>query len=406
MTDIITFGCRLNFYESSVIKNALKDVDNSDLTIIHSCSVTNEAERKVRKAIRKAYREDNDKRIIVVGCAAELHKKEYENMPEVSKVLGNKEKLDYRNYLVEFLKTDLAVKDISFVPSFQERARAFVQIQNGCNHSCTFCCITHARGPNKSVEIVDIINQVRVLVQNGHKEIVLTGVDITDFGKDLYGEPSLASMIKRLLNMVPALRRLRLSSVDVAEIDDDLLYLIMSEKRLMPHIHISAQSGDDMILKRMKRRHNRQQVIDFCTAVRSSRPEVVFGADMIVGFPTETEEMFEHSCQMIKAANITYLHVFQYSSRKGTPAARMPQVKTDVRKSRAKLLRDLGEEQLQMFYKAQIGTNHEVIMEKAEYGRAQNFALVKLTDCQKINEVVEVTIIENQGSKCLIGVPI
>ncbi len=361
MTDIITFGCRLNFYESEIIKRSVKLAGREDVIVINSCAVTNEAERQVKQSIRKAYRENPGKKIIVVGCAAQLNPEKYNEMPEVSKVLGNNEKLSYKNYLdddeVEAV-TDTPIN----MPTFQDRARAFVQIQNGCNHDCTFCCITHARGANKSVPIANIVSQVQALIEHGHHEIVLTGVDITDFGGDLPGKPSLGALVKRLLNTVPQLQRLRLSSIDVAEIDHELFQLITTEKRLMPHIHISAQSGDDMILKRMKRRHNRQQIIEFCHEVRKKRPDVVFGADIIAGFPTETDDMFQNTYRMVQQANITYLHVFPYSSRNGTPAARMPQVDGALKKRRAKALRDLGRESVINFYQKQIGTEHEIIL--------------------------------------------
>ncbi|MBQ4875142.1 MAG: tRNA (N(6)-L-threonylcarbamoyladenosine(37)-C(2))-methylthiotransferase MtaB [Rickettsiaceae bacterium H1] len=402
MIKIITFGCRLNFYESEVIKNSLEKTNVKNLTIIHSCAVTNEAERQVQQTIRREHRTNSERKIIVVGCAVELDKEKYEKMPGVIKVLSNKEKLNHKNYSSgnKIFENEHSI----IVPYFGNRSRAFVQIQNGCNHSCTFCAITHARGNNRSIPITDIINQVKILLENGHKEIVLTGVDITDFGSDLPGKPSLGSMIKRLLNTLPNLQRLRLSSVDVAEIDKELFDLIVSEKRLMPHIHISAQSGDDMILKRMKRRHNRRQIIDFCQKVKEKRPEVVFGADMISGFPTETEEMFENSYNLILEAGIIYLHVFPYSPKMGTAAARMPQVDPRVKKNRAKLLRELGSKQMQKFYKSQLDCEHEVILEKKNYGRAQNFSLIRLNQSGKIGSLVKTKIIGNNKDQYLIGI--
>ena len=405
MVDIITFGCRLNFYESEIIKNAVKKADRQDVIVINSCAVTNEAERQVKQAIRKAYRENPDKKIIVAGCAAQLHPEEYNKMPEVSQVLGNEEKLSYKSYLEHNTDVDITDDQEILVPNFQERSRAFVQVQNGCNHDCTFCCITHARGNNKSVPIANIVSQVQTLIDNDHQEIVLTGVDITDFGGDLPGQPSLGAMIKRLLNTVPQLQRLRLSSIDVAEIDDELFQLIINEERLMPHIHISAQSGDNMILKRMKRRHNRNQVIDFCQEVRNKRPEVVFGADIIAGFPTETDHMFENTYDMINKAGITYLHVFPYSSRSNTPAARMPQVDNHIKKHRAKVLRDFGKNAVMNFYQQQIGSEQEVILEKDNYGRSRNFAMVKIEniDSNTTSSTFKVKITNNNVDRYLVG---
>ncbi len=404
MAEIITFGCRLNFYESDVINSNLDNKNLKDLVIIHSCSVTHEAERQVKQAIRKVHRSEPQKKIIVIGCAVELHKKKYEEIEGVVKVLGNKEKFDYHKYLPnELAKTANTSKAKTQKPTIQKRSRAFVQIQNGCNHSCTFCAITNARGQNKSATIYDIIQQVESLLENGHKEIVLTGVDISDFGSDLPGDCNLAILIKRMLNTLPELKRLRLSSIDVAEINDDLFNLIATEKRIMPHIHISAQSGDNMILKRMKRRHNRQQVIDFCKRMHGIRPEVVFGADMIAGFPTETDEMFTNSHNMLVEAGITYLHIFPYSPRDGTAAARMPQVENNVKKERAKLLRNLGAKRTEAFYRSQIGSIHEVIIEKPYYGRAQNFALVKVNNTLNVGDVVKVKITDSDKSNNLIG---
>ncbi len=406
MVKVITFGCRLNLYESDIIKNFLAQTKSDNITVINSCAVTNEAERQVKQSIRRVYRENSEQEIIVVGCAAELNPEIYKKMPGVVKVLGNKEKLQYRNYLNCNHKLEKIRKEKSEVIflSFQNRSRPFVQIQNGCNHSCTFCCITHARGENKSVPITSIVEQVRLLVRNGHKEIVLTGVNITGFGVDLPGNPSLGSMIRRLLNLVPELKRLRLSSIDVAEIDNELFNIIVNEPRLMPHIHISAQSGDNMILKRMKRRHNREKIIEFCAQVRKNRPEVVFGADMIAGFPTESEEMFKNSYDVIIEAGITYLHVFPYSNKNGTPASRMPQVAVNVRKERAKRLRKLGENQLKSFYRSQIGSTHEIIIEKENFGRAQNFALVKFEGSYDVGNTIKVKIINSKEDKYLVGV--
>lgn len=405
MTKVITFGCRLNFYESGIIQEALKKANRQDVIVIHSCAVTNEAEKKVKQAIRKSHREHPEKKIIVAGCAAQLNPEEYLNMAGVSQVLGNKEKLLHKNYLLEkdSVSSITPTQDEPTVPNFQDRSRAFVQVQNGCNHDCTFCAITHARGRNRSIPIGHIVYQTQELIKNGHQEIVLTGVDITDFGQDLPGKPSLGSMVRRLLNLTPELTRLRLSSIDVAEIDDELFNLIINEQRLVPHIHISAQSGDNMILKRMKRRHNRDQIISFCHKVKKHRPEVTFGADIIAGFPTETDKMFDNTCSMIQEANIVYLHVFPYSAKTGTAAARMPQVSMELRKQRAKILRDINKISLINFYQSQINTEHEVIIEKNNYGRSRNFAVVKLDTTDIMGDIVNVKIIGNQEDKFLLG---
>ncbi len=377
---IINFGCRLNIYEGEVIRKNSEAAGLNDCVIINSCAVTQEAEKKLKKAIKKAKKDHPSSKIVVTGCAAQLHGDDYSSMNEVDYVLGNSEKLKKESYL-KMSTEPILVNDIMsiketaghMVDGIEDKTRAFLQIQNGCNHRCTFCIIPYARGNNRSVPLGDIVKSARLLIDQGYKEIVLTGVDITDYGKDIPGEPSLGSMISRLLQLLPDLKRLRLSSIDVAEVDEKLFQLIVEEKRVMPHIHLSLQSGDNMILKRMKRRHNREQVYDFCNTVLEKRPEVVFGADIIAGFPTETEEMFLNSYNLVKDLNIVHLHIFPYSIREGTPAARMPQVKGDVIKERAKKLKELQKSLEQCFLRDRVGTVKNVLVESNNKGFTEDY---------------------------------
>ncbi len=412
-SEIVTFGCRLNIYESEAIKEQLKSFeDTDDLIVFNTCAVTKEAEKQAVQAIRKAKRDNPHKKIIVTGCAARLDPKKFASMPEVDKVLGNQEKFEKDNYHLvpgdqefKILVNDImSVKETAshIVSSFEGKIRSFVQIQNGCNHRCTFCTIPFARGNSRSVPIAAIVDQAKKLVDNGYKELVLTGVDITDFGLDLPGTPTLAKMVQRLLRLVPDLPMLRLSSIDVAEVDPLLFELITHEKRLMPYTHISLQAGDNMILKRMKRRHNREQVIEFCSNVRAKRPDMVFGADIIAGFPTETEEMFDNSLNLISEAGLQLLHVFPFSARNNTPAAKMPQVPHVIRKERAKRLREEGLNELDKFLKLQLGKKVKIIVEQEGLGRSDNFLQVKLPSHHKIGEIIDVTI-SNHEDKFLIA---
>jgi len=389
---IINFGCRLNIYEGEIIKQNAADAGLTNALIFNSCAVTAEAERQVRQSIRKARKENPEAKIIVTGCGAQINPQQYADMPEVDKVIGNEEKLKSQSY--SLLTTDnwqlttekilvndiMSVKETAshLVASFDGKARAFVQVQNGCDHRCTFCIIPFGRGNSRSVPMGEIVAQVRGLVETGYNEVVLTGVDISDYGKDLPGAPTLGSMCRRLLNLVPDLKRLRISSIDAVEVDDDLLDLFANEPRLMPHIHISLQAGDDMVLKRMKRRHNRQDIVDFCAKLRELRPDVVFGADIIAGFPTETDEMFENTLNLVKETGLIYLHVFPYSARAGTPAAKMPQVVKAIRKERAARLREAGEVNLQKYLESQIGVTSEILVEKGRIGKTPHFAPVEL----------------------------
>ena len=417
--EVITFGCRLNSYESEVIKQAIDTAGNQggvQTIVFNSCAVTQEAERQLRQAIRKARRNNPEARIVVTGCAAQIAPEKYAKMQEVDVVLGNEEKLKPESYQFSHQapeSTEVHVQDIMtvketashLISGFDGRARAFVQVQTGCNHRCTFCIIPYGRGNNRAVPIGEIVGQVKQLVANGYKEVVLTGVDITDYGKDLPGQPTFGQMVRRLLKLVPELPRLRLSSVDVAEIDDDLMALIATEPRLMPHLHISVQSGDNMILKRMKRRHTREQVITFCDKVRKLRPEVVFGADIIVGFPTETEEMFQNTLNLVEEAGLTYLHVFPYSEREGTPAARMPQLPKDIRKERAARLREAGNIAHKTFLERKVGCDENVIVEEEKQGRGEDFSIIRLEQVAVPGDIVKVRI-RSQRGEYLIGEPI
>ena len=378
--DIVTFGCRLNAFESEVIRDRAAGLD--DTIIFNTCAVTKEAERQARQAIRKARRQRPGSKIIVTGCAAQVNANTFARMPEVDRVIGNTEKLTEAAYHSE---TQILVGDIMtvqetaghLVEGFEGRARAFVQVQQGCDHRCTFCIIPYGRGNSRSVPIGEITNQVRTLTENGYSEIVLTGVDITSYGADLPGRPSLGQMMRRLLAQVPELPRLRLSSIDCVEIDDDLMRLIETEPRLMPHFHLSLQAGDDMTLKRMKRRHGRDDAIAICNTIRARRPNVVFGADLIAGFPTETEAMFQRSLDLIDECGLTWLHVFPYSTRPGTPAALMPQVPGDIRRKRAARLRQAGEAAATQFLDSLVGATATVLIEQNSTGRTEHFAPVR-----------------------------
>ncbi len=389
---VVSFGCRLNTYESEVIRDMIQDVEG-DVVVFNTCAVTSEAERQARQAIRKMRKENPDIKIIVTGCSAQTSPKVYENMDEVDLVLGNEEKLKKQFYSFEEkikvrVNDIMSVKETSlhFVSGFDEKSRAFLEIQMGCNHRCTFCIIPFGRGNSRSVPLGEIVDVSRKFVAQGYNEIVLTGVDLTSYGEDLPGTPTLGQMLKRYLALVPDLKRLRLSSLDPAEVDDDILYLIKTEPRLMPHFHISLQAGDDLILKRMKRRHLRADVIEFCQKVRDLRPDATFGADIIAGFPTETDEAFENTVRLVKECNITYLHIFPYSPRPGTPAARMPQVKKETIKERAKILRNLGEKQLDAFLGTQIGQESIVLVERGQKGHTEHYAPVCLENIsQDIN---------------------
>ena len=385
--DILTFGCRLNAYESEVMRGHAEAAGLKDAIIVNTCAVTAEAERQARQAIRRARRDRPDAEIIVTGCAAQIDPAGFAAMPEVSRILGNAEKLKAESW-GGVPEARVSVNDIMSVTEtashltagFDGKARAFIQVQNGCDHRCTFCIIPYGRGPARSVPMGAIVAETRALVEAGFREIVMTGVDLTSYGPDLPGQPTLGQMIRRLLAAVPELERLRLSSIDPVEIDDDLWRLIAEEPRLMPHLHLSIQAGDDMVLKRMKRRHLRADVQTTCERARNLRPDIVFGADLIAGFPTETEEMFSNTLNLLDDCGLTWLHIFPYSAREGTPAARMPQVPMERRKARAAALRAAGERRLGLFLAGQVGREIAALVEKPGEGRSEHYAPVHLAD--------------------------
>ena len=387
---IQTFGCRLNAYESEVIRGHVAEAGLSDVVVINTCAVTGEAERQARQAIRRARRANPEARIVVTGCAAQIDPDGYAAMAEVDTVLGNAEKLNAESWSglrngatgTERVQVNdiMSVRETAshMIGGFDGKSRAFVQVQQGCDHRCTFCIIPFGRGPSRSVPVAEVVRQVQTLVANGYREIVLTGVDLTDYGRDLPGRPSLGSLAGRLLAHVPDLPRLRLSSLDPVEVDDALLALIADEPRLLPFFHLSIQAGDDMILKRMKRRHNRADALAICDRIRSLRPDATFGADLIAGFPTETDAMFENTLRLVDEAGLTHLHVFPYSSREGTPASRMPQLPVQVRRARAARLREAGEAQMRRLMEQRLGRTVSVLVEKDRTGRCEHYLPVSL----------------------------
>jgi threonylcarbamoyladenosine tRNA methylthiotransferase MtaB len=380
---VITFGCRLNAYESEVMRGHARAQGLSDAVIVNTCAVTKEAERQARQAIRRARRDHPGARIIVTGCAAQIDPAAYAAMPEVDQVVGNEEKLKAQTFAPGdhprvSVNDIMSVRETAghLIHGFQGRTRAFVQVQQGCDHRCTFCIIPYGRGNSRSVPVGEVVAQVRALVAADTAEVVLTGVDITDFGKDLPGCPTLGQLARRILTLVPELPRLRLSSVDALELDEDVLRLLAEEPRLMPHLHLSLQSGHDLILKRMKRRHLRADAVALCRRVRGLRPDVVFGADLIAGFPTESDAMFEATLSLVDDCGLTYLHVFPYSPRPGTPAARMPQVPAGLRKARAAQLRAAGAAAFARFLAGRIGATERVLVERPGFGHSEHFAPV------------------------------
>lgn len=386
--EVITFGCRLNAFESEVIAREAECAGLCDTIVINSCAVTNEAVAQARQSIRRLKRERPDARIVVTGCAAQTQSRMFAEMNEVDRVIGNHDKLRGEAWRETHAALDaaasekIAVTDIMAVrqmaphllDGFQAGLpRAFVQVQNGCDHRCTFCIIPFGRGNSRSLPMGAVVEQVRALAERGHREIVLTGVDLTSYGCDLPGAPKLGQLTRQILRHVPALKRLRLSSIDSIEADADLLDVLADDARLMPHLHLSLQSGDDLILKRMKRRHRRADAIAFCAQVKRLRPDIALGADVIAGFPTETEDMFARTLDLIEECGLTLLHVFPYSPRPGTPAARMPQVASGVIKERARRLRAAGEAALQRRLAAEIGATREVLIESDRRGRTEHY---------------------------------
>jgi threonylcarbamoyladenosine tRNA methylthiotransferase MtaB len=385
------------------MRNHARDANQSNTIIFNTCAVTGEAVRQARQSIRRHRKEFPQAQIVVTGCAAQIDADSFASMEEVDLVLGNTEKLQAQSYRQDLRPTHnnkAQVSDIMsqtntaahMIEGLEGRARAFVQVQNGCDHRCTFCIIPFGRGNSRSVPCDEVVRQTTQLVDNGYKEVVLTGVDLTSYGPDLAERPTLGQLVEQILHHVPSLERLRLSSIDSIEIDDHLFDLMVREPRLMPHLHLSLQSGSDIILKRMKRRHSRAQAIDFCQRILAARPEITLGADLITGFPTETEEMFQDTLNLVDQCDLTFLHVFPYSARPGTPAARMPQVKGNTVKHRAGLLRQKGQEALSRHLARTIGTEQEVLIEKPHQGHTQDFTAVTFDDPQPPGEILAVTI--------------
>lgn len=412
--EVVTFGCRLNITESETMRRHAEEAGLSDTVIVNTCAVTAEATRQARQSIRRIARENPNVRIVVAGCAAQVEPDTFAAMPEVSKVLGNEEKMKAATWsgLRDFgaagtekiLVNDImAVKEtaLHLIDGLRGHTRAFVQVQNGCDHRCTFCIIPYGRGNSRSVPMGTVVDQVRLLVEHGSREVVLTGVDITSYGADLPGTPKLGMLVKNVLRHVPELERLRISSIDSVEADEDLLDVIANEPRLMPHLHLSLQAGDDMILKRMKRRHLRDDAIRFCDEVRKLRPDMVFGADIIAGFPTETEEMFSRSLAIVEECGLTHLHVFPFSPRPGTPAARMPQLPRDVVKDRARRLREKGEAALRKHLDQEVGATRNVLIELNQIGRTEAFTPVRFTSPVERGDLRSVTIMGHNGQELL-----
>jgi threonylcarbamoyladenosine tRNA methylthiotransferase MtaB len=417
--DVVTFGCRLNTTESEVIRRQATASGLADAVVFNTCAVTGEAVRQARQAIRKIRRERPRARIIVTGCAAQTEPQTFAAMPEVDRVIGNDQKLDAAGWAetraalaLPFgigAEQKIAVNDIMavketalhLIEGMEGRLRAFVQVQNGCDHRCTFCIIPYGRGNSRSVPMGEVVAQVRRLVENGYREVVLTGVDLTSYGENLPGAPKLGRLVKQILKHVPELERLRLSSIDSVEADADLLDAVASERRLMPHLHLSLQAGDDLVLKRMKRRHLRADAIAFCRQVRRLRPDVVFGADLIAGFPTETEDMFTRSLDLVDECGLTHLHVFPFSPRTGTPAARMPQVQRAIAKERARRLRHKGEAALLQHLKNEIGTKRRVLVETGDFGRTEQFTPVRLAAPAEPGTIIDVRISGHDGRHLL-----
>ena len=405
-----TLGCRLNAYETEAMKELSAQAGLQDAIVVNTCAVTAEAVRKARQEIRRLRRDNPQARLIVTGCAAQTEPRTFQAMPEVDAVIGNVEKMrpdTWNGLAADFLgKTEaLQVNDIMavtetaghLIDGFGTRARAYVQIQNGCDHRCTFCIIPYGRGNSRSVAAGVIVNQIKRLVDRGYNEVVLTGVDLTSWGDDLPGAPKLGDLVMRILRLVPDLARLRISSIDSIEVDENLLQAIATEPRLMPHLHLSLQHGDDMILKRMKRRHLRDDAIRFAQEARRLRPDMTFGADIIAGFPTETETMFQNSLKLVRDCDLTWLHVFPYSPRNGTPAARMPQVNGRDIKSRAARLRAAGQAQVTRHLQAQVGQMHRVLMENPHMGRTEQFTVVMFDAPQPEGRIVSATITGSSG---------
>jgi threonylcarbamoyladenosine tRNA methylthiotransferase MtaB len=407
--DIVTFGCRLNAYESEVIRKRAAEDGLADAVVFNTCAVTGEAVRQARQAIRKARRERPNARLIVTGCAAQIDPGAFAAMDEVDLVLGNAEKSRPGAYAHADDAPRVRVNDIMsvretaghLIDGLKDRARAYVEVQNGCDHRCTFCIIPFGRGNSRSAAAGEVVEQVRRLAAEGYREVVLTGVDITSWGADLPGQPTLGQLVARILKLVPELPRLRLSSIDAAEIDPDLLRCLAEEPRLMPYLHLSLQAGDDMILKRMKRRHSRADALKLAAEVRSVRPDTAFGADLIAGFPTETEEMFANTLALVEEAGLAFLHVFPFSPRPGTPAARMPQLARAVVKDRAQRLRAAGEAALGRHLERQVGRTLVGLVERPGVARAEDFTEIAFEGQAASGELVALSVNGHDGKRAL-----
>lgn len=407
-----TMGCRLNAYETEAMKDLAARAGVEDAVVVNTCAVTAEAVRKAGQEIRRLRRENPTAKIIVTGCAAQTDPKRFSDMEEVDLVIGNTEKMQPETWkgmapdligATEPVQVDdiMSVTETAghLIDGFGSRSRAYVQVQNGCDHRCTFCIIPFGRGNSRSVPAGVVVEQIRRLVDRGYEEVVLTGVDLTSWGSDLPAQPKLGDLVMRILKLVPDLKRLRISSIDSIEVDENLMQAIATEKRLMPHLHLSLQHGDDLILKRMKRRHLRDDAIRFAEEARRLRPDMTFGADIIAGFPTETEAMFENSLKLVEECDLTWLHVFPYSPRPGTPAARMPQVNGRAIKARAARLRAAGDLAAQAHLAAQVGRTHRVLMESPRMGRTEHFAEVDFASDQPEGRIVEATITGVSGTR-------
>jgi threonylcarbamoyladenosine tRNA methylthiotransferase MtaB len=402
---VVTFGCRLNAYESEAIRARAQADGLQDAVVFNTCAVTNEAVRQARQAIRKARRERPGARLIVTGCAAQIDPAAFAAMPEVDLVLGNAEKaapgaLGDTSARVR-VNDIMSVRETAghLVDGLKDRARAYVEVQNGCDHRCTFCIIPYGRGNSRSAAAGEVVEQVRRLTAEGYREVVLTGVDITSWGADLPGQPTLGQLVARILKLVPDLPRLRLSSIDAAEIDPDLMRCLAEEPRLMPYLHLSLQAGDDLILKRMKRRHLRADALKLIADVRAVRPDTAFGADLIAGFPTESEAAFENTLKLVEEAGLSFLHVFPYSARPGTPAARMPPVKGPVIKDRARRLREAGDAALQRHLQRQVGQVLNGLVERDGFARADDFTEIAFTGAAPVGEIIRMRITGVDGAR-------
>ena len=407
--DIVTFGCRLNAYESEVIRKRAAEDGLADAIVFNTCAVTGEAVRQARQAIRKARRARPGAKLIVTGCAAQIDPAAFAAMPEVDLVLGNAEKSAAGAYALKPELGRVRVNDIMsvaetaghLIDGLKDRARAYVEVQNGCDHRCTFCIIPFGRGNSRSAAAGEVVEQVRRLTAQGYQEVVLTGVDITSWGADLPGQPTLGQLVARILKLVPELPRLRLSSIDAAEIDPDLMRCLATEPRLMPYLHLSLQAGDDLILKRMKRRHSRADALKLIAQVRAVRPDTAFGADLIAGFPTETEAMFENTLALVEAADLAFLHVFPFSPRPGTPAARMPQVDKAVAKARAARLRAAGEAALARHLQRQVGRVLMGLVERPGLARADDFTEIAFEGEAMVGAITPLLVTGHDGKRLL-----